>query len=98
MGYCWDISHIYYNVGYNVCIVCLQMISAERVMAYSKLDPEASLETTPPHQPPPADWPTKGELVLADVGFRYAENLPLVLKNLSFSIKPSEKVIHRQTE
>lgn len=80
------------NVGYTVHTVFLQMISAERVMAYSRLDSEASLETRPPHRPPPADWPTKGELVLADVAFRYADNLPLVLKNLSFSIKPSEKV------
>lgn len=75
-----------------MCGVFLQMISAERVMAYSKLDSEASLETRPPNQPPPAGWPNKGQLVLADVAFRYADNLPLVLKNLSFSIKPSEKV------
>ena len=71
------------------------MISAERVMAYSKLDPEASLETLPPHSPPPPDWPDKGSLSLEDVAFRYSDDMPLVLKNLSFSIKPSEKVIPR---
>ena len=60
-------------------------------MAYSKLEPEASLETTPPHQPPPPDWPSQGALSLTDVAFRYSPELPLVLKNLSFSIKPSEK-------
>ena len=68
------------------------MVSAERVMAYSKLDPEAPLETQPPHKPPPADWPDKGTVTLTDVAFRYSSDLPLVLKNLSFSIKPSEKV------
>ena len=68
------------------------MVSAERVMAYSKLDPEAPLETLPPHKPPPTDWPDKGSVSLTDVAFRYSSDLPLVLKNLSFSIKPSEKV------
>ena len=68
------------------------MISAERVMAYSKLEPEASLETTPPRQPPPPDWPARGALSLNDVAFRYSPDLPLVLRNLSFSVKPSEKV------
>ena len=64
-------------------------------MAYSKLDPEASLETLPPHSPPPPNWPDKGSLSLEDVAFRYSDDMPLVLKNLSFSIKPSEKVIPR---
>jgi ATP-binding cassette subfamily C (CFTR/MRP) protein 4 len=68
------------------------MISAERIMAYSKLESEASLETTPPHQPPPSDWPSRGALVFSDVAFRYSPDLPLVLKNLSFSVKPSEKI------
>ena len=75
-----------------VVCVSLKMISAERVMAYSKLDPEASLETLPPQQPPAADWPREGSLSLTDVAFRYSTDLPLVLKNLSFSISPSEKV------
>ena len=68
------------------------MISAERIMGYSHLDSEASLETLPPHKPPPPDWPDKGALTMEDVAFRYSDDLPLVLKNLSFSIKPSEKV------
>ena len=68
------------------------MISGERVMAYSQLESEASLETTPPHQSPPPDWPHKGAISFSDVAFRYSPHLPLVLKNLSFSISPSEKV------
>lgn len=68
------------------------MISAERIMAYSHLGSEASLETLPPHKPPPPNWPDKGSLKMEDVAFRYSDDLPLVLKNLSFSVKPSEKV------
>ena len=74
------------------CGLLLQMISAERVMDYSRLESEASLETTPPHQPPPPDWPSQGALSFNDIAFRYSPDLPLVLKNLSFSIRPSEKV------
>ena len=73
-------------------VLLFQMVSAERVMAYSRLDSEASLETLPPHSSPPPTWPDKGSLSLEDVAFRYSDDLPLVLKNLSFSIKPSEKV------
>ena len=69
-----------------------QMISAERIMAYSQLEPEASLETRPPHPKPPSDWPDEGGLEMEEVSFRYSDNYPLVLKSLSFSIKPSEKV------
>ena len=61
-------------------------------MAYSRLEPEASLETLPPHPKPPTGWPDKGGLEMEEVSFRYNDNYPLVLKSLSFSIKPSEKV------
>ena len=69
-----------------------QMISAERIMGYSNLESEAPLETLPPHEKPPPAWPERGEIVLDDVSFRYSVDLPLVLKSLSFHIKPSEKV------
>ena len=61
-------------------------------MEYGRLEPEASLETLPPNQKPPDDWPKHGELSMEDVAFRYAPELPMVLKNLSFSLRPSEKV------
>ena len=82
------------NILIILCLIVssLQMISGERVMAYSQLESEASLETTPPHQSPPPDWPHKGAISFSDVAFRYSTHLPLVLNNLSFSISPSEKV------
>ena len=61
-------------------------------MAYGRLEAEASLETRPPHPEPPTDWPDKGGLEMEEVSFRYSEDYPLVLKSLSFNIKPSEKV------
>jgi ATP-binding cassette subfamily C (CFTR/MRP) protein 4 len=68
------------------------LISGERVTAYSQLESEASLETTPPHQAPSPDWPHEGAISLSDVSFRYSPHLPRILRNLSFSVCPSEKV------
>ena len=84
--------------GYSTCrthwfvLYPIQMVSAVRIMDYSRLEPEASLETLPPHQKPPPSWPNEGGLELYEVSFRYSRDLPLVLKSLSFSVNPSEKV------
>ena len=67
-------------------------------MGYSNLESEAPLETLPPHEKPPPAWPERGEIVLDDVSFRYSVDLPLVLKSLSFHIKPSEKVQCMESE
>ena len=61
-------------------------------MGYSKLEPEAALETLPPHEKPAPEWPDKGEIRMDDVCLRYSEHLPLVLKSVSFSIQSAEKV------
>ena len=71
-----------------------QMISAERIMGYGKLESEAPLETLLPQNKPPPEWPKYGEIALEDVSFRYSPDLPLVLKSLCFCIKPAEKVQH----
>ena len=68
------------------------MISAERLMEYSGLEPEAELETLPPNENPPASWPDKGTITMKDVAFQYSSELPLVLKDLCFTIQPAEKV------
>ncbi|XP_030650146.1 ATP-binding cassette sub-family C member 5 [Chanos chanos] len=41
---------------------------------------------------PPPDWPQEGEVVFDGTEMRYRENLPLVLKKLSCTIRPKEKV------
>lgn len=68
-----------------------QMTSVERVLEYSKLKPEASLTSLPEKSPPP-NWPQKGEITLNNVELFYADNEPPVLKSLSCTIKPQEKV------
>ncbi|KAH9976210.1 ATP-binding cassette transporter [Lactifluus volemus] len=65
------------------------MVALERIKEYSELQVEAP-EFVEPR--PPASWPTKGEIVCEDLVIRYAPELPDVLHNLDFSIKPGEKV------
>src|SRR4051812_19822081 len=49
-----------------------QMTSTERIIAYSKLTPEASLETLPPHSPPTDDWPQRGAIAFRNLSLSYA--------------------------
>jgi ABC-type multidrug transport system fused ATPase/permease subunit len=57
-------------------------IGVSRVLEYSELPPESfsALE-------PPANWPSAGNIELSNLSFSYAENLPLVLKNVSIAFK-----------
>ena len=66
------------------------MISAERIMEYGQLESESPFENQPP-----LNWPDKGSIVMDKVSFKHADNLPLVLHSLSFSVLPSEKVSYR---
>jgi ABC-type multidrug transport system fused ATPase/permease subunit len=65
------------------------MNAVERITVYAELPPEG-IQTTP-NDPPPS-WPSKGAITFRDVGLAYREGLPLVLKDVNFDIKPSEKV------
>ena len=68
------------------------MISAERLLAYGSLHPEASLETPPGVHKPPKSWPDQGGIRLLGMKFRYSADTPYVLKDVSVDIKPREKV------
>ena len=41
---------------------------------------------------PTEEWPTQGTIEFKNVQMRYDENLPLVLNNITFSIKDGEKI------
>jgi len=65
------------------------MTSAERVMAYTKLDPEPGyhIQTLPPK-----DWPSDGTVTFKNVQLRYYPGGPQVLKNLNFVIEGRMKI------
>ena len=71
------------------------MVSVERVLEYSQLPSEAQLETEE-EQKPPRDWPQQGEIISRNVYLKYTEESPYILKDLSFTIHPRQKVILRE--
>lgn len=67
------------------------MISVERVLEYSKLPSEADLETDEKKKPP-GDWPQQGVITADKACLKYSQDAPLVLKELTFTVRPKEKV------
>eukprot|EP01090_Pellita_catalonica_P003045 TRINITY_DN12673_c0_g1_i1.p1 TRINITY_DN12673_c0_g1~~TRINITY_DN12673_c0_g1_i1.p1 ORF type:complete len:852 (+),score=181.61 TRINITY_DN12673_c0_g1_i1:353-2557(+) len=65
------------------------LVSVERVMQY--VDVEQEPPAILPHRPP-RDWPSKGNVKIENLKFRYREGLQLVLKGVSCEFKPREKV------
>ncbi|KAM6893505.1 ATP-binding cassette sub-family C member 4-like [Xenentodon cancila] len=65
------------------------MTSVERVVEYAELESEAPWETK---KHPPPDWPSQGMVTFNRVNFSYSSDGPLVLKDISATFQPSEKV------
>lgn len=67
-----------------------QMTSVERVLEYSKVESEPTRNL--PVEKLPKNWPESGKIEFRQVSMRYSVNEPYVLKNLSFTIHPKEKI------
>ena len=65
------------------------MNAVERVLVYSKLSPEGESITK---NDPPLSWPSAGKIEFSDVYFSYRPGLPSVLKGITFTVNPGEKV------
>ncbi|KAF5323393.1 hypothetical protein D9611_005605 [Ephemerocybe angulata] len=69
----------------------LDFNSVERVVEYLDVPQEAPAVV--PDNRPPAYWPSNsGSLEVDSLEVKYAPHLPPVLKNLSFSVRPGEKI------
>lgn len=69
----------------------LDFNSVERIVDYLDVPQEAP--SIIEKNRPPAYWPSSnGELVVQDLVVRYASDLPPILRKLSFTIRPAEKV------
>ncbi|XBW37942.1 hypothetical protein QEN19_003525 [Hanseniaspora menglaensis] len=65
------------------------MNSTERISYFAtELEEEGIYDSNDPGK----DWPSEATLEFKDVCLRYKENLPLVLKNLSFKVKDGERI------
>ena len=68
-----------------------QMTSVERIIEYTKVEEEKSLESSPENKPS-ENWPSQGRIEFRNVFLRYNPDKPPVLKNLNFVILPREKI------
>ncbi|KAF8944893.1 hypothetical protein BGZ47_003546 [Haplosporangium gracile] len=68
----------------------MNLNSVERVVEYMDLDPEPApiIEGSRP----PASWPHAGEIKIDHLTMRYAPDTPEVIKDISLTIHPGEKV------
>ncbi|SCU78688.1 LAME_0A05358g1_1 [Lachancea meyersii CBS 8951] len=66
------------------------IVSVERIVEYCDLPPEAPAIIN--QHRPEKNWPALGSIKFDNYSTRYRSNLDPVLKNLSFDIKPQEKI------
>ncbi|KAK9869800.1 hypothetical protein WA026_003532 [Henosepilachna vigintioctopunctata] len=65
-----------------------QMTSVERVVEYTEVEEENTLNKNEP----PESWPVNGKIEFHNVFLKYSPSAPYVLKNLNFSVLPMEKI------
>ncbi|KAF9909311.1 hypothetical protein EC991_008822 [Linnemannia zychae] len=65
------------------------LVSVERVDEYTQKPTEAPVETGVIL---PENWPSQGQIVFKNYCARYREGLDLVVKDISFTVAPTEKV------
>lgn len=68
-----------------------RMTSVERLRVYSNLPAEREVVHARGTELP-AEWPARGEITFENVSVRYAPHLPLVLKDVSFTIRSGQRV------
>lgn len=71
----------------------MQMGSTERIRAYTELQQEPpSTLASDTRLKENNSWPSKGEIQFNNVYMKYRENTEHILKGLTFSVNPSEKI------
>ncbi|XP_047107556.1 ATP-binding cassette sub-family C member 4-like [Schistocerca piceifrons] len=71
--------------------VVSQMTSVERVLEYTNIEKEPSLESEEGRKPD-EKWPSSGRIEFRNMCLQYSEADPPVLKDLNFVIQPRHKV------
>lgn len=68
----------------------MNMNSVERLMEYMDLEKEPPAVI--PSSRPPVGWPNRGEIEVDNLSLRYAPELPMVIKNVTFSVPSFSKI------
>ena len=66
-----------------------QMTSAERTLAYTKIEAEKGRVI---NRKPPENWPHEGTVLFKNVSLRHYEGGPQALRNVSLRINAAEKI------
>lgn len=72
------------------CMFAIFIVSVERIKQFMQLPMEAPAVIE--SNRPPAQWPSKGKVVLESLQIRYRENSPMVLKGITCSLEGGQKV------
>ena len=68
------------------------LVALERCSSYCNVKPEKTKIRDDSVNKPAGRWLAKGKVKVQDLQIRYREDLPFVLKSVSFEIKPGEKI------
>ncbi|CAK4504851.1 unnamed protein product [Aphanomyces euteiches] len=89
------LTYLFSNMGYVEYIIVLwtqietSMVSPERIAQYANIESEAPRVISGAVS---QEWPAKGTIEFTNMGFRYKENEPLVLKDVNVHIQAGEKI------
>ncbi|GFF80745.1 ABC transporter ATP-binding protein/permease VMR1 [Aspergillus udagawae] len=87
LSYALELSdHIYWLLSQYAKLE-LDANAAERIVEYTQLDQEPQSGI-----PVPAYWPHNGEIEVTDLSVSYGPDLPPVLQDLTFTLRPGERV------
>ena len=70
----------------------ISMVSMERCMNYTKIKSEINYDLPSDEDLKKEQWPAHGAIRFENYSVKYRPNTEIVLKNISFSIKPNERV------
>ncbi|RDW23890.1 P-loop containing nucleoside triphosphate hydrolase protein [Yarrowia lipolytica] len=88
MSYASTISQSLSEVVRTAITVEQESVVLERINEYCNIEPEAPLKA----KEPAAHWPNEGKITFSDYSTKYRANLDPVLKEISFTINPREKI------
>ncbi|CAO2203471.1 unnamed protein product [Urochloa humidicola] len=90
LSYGLSLNQVLFWAIWISCFIENKMVSVERIKQFTNIPSEATWRIK--DCLPDANWPTKGDIDVIDLKFRYRHNTPLVLKGITISIHGGEKI------
>ncbi|XP_004968719.1 ABC transporter C family member 14 [Setaria italica] len=90
LSYGLSLNQVLFWAIWISCFIENKMVSVERIKQFTNIPSEAAWRIK--ECLPDANWPTKGDIDVIDLKFRYRHNTPLVLKGITISIHGGEKI------